>query len=148
MHQRLRHAHTLPSLLYLLTMDHSLAGSRRDPADPHTASLTHPEVIPAPAAQLTATASQQYPPARRGAANLNFHSQKAQKSRPARLPGRCPSYWGTELAGGEARSRLKDGHRGSPCAGISLTRRTSLGLCSHTPSHSAQQAPPRPIALF
>lgn len=42
---------TRTHLLYFLTMDHSLAGSRRDPAEPHTASLTHAEVIPAPAAQ-------------------------------------------------------------------------------------------------
>lgn len=101
-----------------------------------------------PCSSRTATASQPYPAARRGAAKLNFHSPKAQESRPARLPGRCPSCRGTEVAGGEARSRLKDGHRGSPCAGISLTRRASLGLCSRTPSYSAQQALPRPTALF
>lgn len=111
-------------------------GIQQSPTPP--ASLTHKQSLLQPHSHRVPTTSSGEERSRETELSL----PKGAGERPARLPGRCPSCRGTEVAGGEA------GAPRSPCAGIPLTGRASRPLCSRTPSPRHSQRRPDTSPCF
>lgn len=140
--------------LTLLSTYHLHAVSRRDPADPLSASPTHPEAIPAPATKLTDTKSDNNPSARQAAAVATspFGLPARQKRRPCPrsrpLSHPAAEVTNTYRARKKPSSGLQEPDVCLPAQESNSTERFSVRILLSHSEPILQQALPRPNSLL